>query len=195
VVEWGKGTADKIFRRAHQVDKMTKRCKAKGVHHKQRYRLKKQIAMVRRRIRAMVDDTHRRLAKYLCENYRAVLLPEFSITRMVSRRHRKIGRRTARSLYTWAPYRFRMTLLAKVREYPWCTVVLCDEAYTSMTCGACGQVKYDLGGAKIFRCRACGYVADRDANGARNILLKFLEDCGVDLSRDMSASHGEPCPI
>ena len=46
----------------------------------------------------------------------------------------------------------------------------------SKTCGACGWLHYKLGGAKVFRCGAagCGAVFDRDLNGARNILLRYL---------------------
>jgi len=50
-------------------------------------------------------------------------------------------------------------------------VVECDEPYTSKTRGCCGEINTKLGDAKTFK---CGYVADRDINGARNILLRYL---------------------
>jgi len=49
-------------------------------------------------------------------------------------------------------------------------VVFVNPAYTSRTCAACGQIALHLPlSQRVFRC-ACGYVADRDENAARNIL-------------------------
>ena len=76
----------------------------------------------------------------------------------------------------WAHYRFRQLLLAKAELFPWCTLLVCDEAYTSKTCGECGELHAKLGAAKTFRCPhpGCGYKADRDVSAARNILLRYL---------------------
>jgi len=49
--------------------------------------------------------------------------------------------------------------------------VLCNESYTSKTCGNCGHVHYKLGGNRIFKCPHCEIQISRDVNGARNILL------------------------
>ena len=72
-------------------------------------------------------------------------------------------------------------LLAKAELYPACRVIVCDEAYTSKTCGQCGAINRKLGGSKVFRCKPCGYTADRDASAARNILLRYLTLHGVRL--------------
>jgi putative transposase len=49
-------------------------------------------------------------------------------------------------------------------------VVFVNPAYTSRTCSACGQIVLHLPlSQRVFRC-ACGYVADRDENAARNVL-------------------------
>jgi putative transposase len=49
-------------------------------------------------------------------------------------------------------------------------VVFVNPAYTSRTCYACGQLVLHFPlSQRVFRC-ACGYVADRDENAARNIL-------------------------
>ena len=46
----------------------------------------------------------------------------------------------------------------------------------SKTCTNCGELHRNLGGSKTFCCPKCKVVLDRDANGARNILLKFLTE-------------------
>lgn len=49
-----------------------------------------------------------------------------------------------------------------------------DESYTSKTCGSCGMLHHSLAANKIFRCKNCKVIMDRDVNGARNILIKSL---------------------
>ncbi|CAB4481490.1 unnamed protein product [Rhizophagus irregularis] len=93
---------------------------------------------------------------------------------MIRRGLRSIQSKVSRAMCTWSHYRFRQYLLHKVREYPHCKVVICSEDYMSKTCSSCGLVNDKLGGSKIFKCGNCSFVLDRDINGARNILLRFL---------------------
>lgn len=92
------------------------------------------------------------------------------------RKGRVINSKTARAMLTWSHFTFRQRLLSKAREYPNTKVVICDEDYTSKTCGKCGNIHEKLGGNKIFKCpqKKCDLVIDRDCNGARNIALRFL---------------------
>ena len=46
--------------------------------------------------------------------------------------------------------------------------------YRSKTCGFCGYIHKKLGGSKVFCCPQCKTNLDRDINGARNILLRYL---------------------
>jgi len=136
-----------------------------------------------RRVRNYVDEVHKRLSKYLCENYSCIITSDFSTKSMCDRRVGRGGRtivsKTARSMYTWSHYRFRQRLLAKAREYSPCCVLVRGEEYTSKTCGSCGHLNVSLGSSKTFECPACCIVFDRDANGARNILLKTLTELAV----------------
>ncbi len=121
-----------------------------------------------------MDELHKKLATWLCENYRVVLIPTFETQQMVRRRNRKLRSKTARGMCTWSHYRFRQRLKEKAELFPWCTVIECDEAYTSKTCGACGKLHQKLGPNKTFTCPNCDYVADRDVSASRNILLRYL---------------------
>ena len=80
----------------------------------------------------------------------------------------------ATEMMTLSHSAFRQRLLDTAKRYPWCKVVVCDEQYTSKTCGNCGKLNETLGGNKVFTCGGCGYVADRDCSAARNILLRYL---------------------
>ena len=126
------------------------------------------------KIRYKVDEVHRKFATFLCRVVRTILLPKFDTSRMVKRARRCITSKTARSMVTWAHFRFRETLKSKTSLYIGCRVIICDEHFTSKTCGSCGSLHPTLGRSKEFVCPHCNYSADRDINAARNILLRYL---------------------
>jgi putative transposase len=182
-MEWGKNDIGRIYRLCYAVDDLQSRWTSDpNVRHHRRWKMKRAAMRLRKRIRSLVDEFHRKLAKWLCESYHLVLLPTFEVSKMMPRGQRRIGSKTARAMATWSHARFRQRLLDKVREYPWCNVVLVNEAYTSKTCGACGQLHPSLGGSKHFHCQFCGFDIGRDYNGARNIYLRYMSEsrlCGA----------------
>ncbi|MDJ0737528.1 MAG: zinc ribbon domain-containing protein [Nostocaceae cyanobacterium] len=50
---------------------------------------------------------------------------------------------------------------------------------TSETCPECGHIHDKLGGNKKFQCPKCGYKADRDWNGTRNIMIRALSATSI----------------
>ena len=74
-------------------------------------------------------------------------------------------------------YSFKERLL-HMATYRGCKVHICDESYTSKTCGCCGNMNDTLGGNKVFVCSKCGISIDRDYNGARNIYLRNIQSHG-----------------
>lgn len=190
IVEWGAGDIWRAYRLCVHYDQLRARYSRPEVPHARRWRMRRAALRLQLRIRRLVDDVHHRLARWLCENYRVVLLPEFRTSEMVmrwderkrkSRKRRLINSKTARAMLTWGHFRFRQHLIHKVREFPSCRVIICDEVYTSKTCGRCGSIHGDLGTNKVFECPAmgCGFVADRDAAAARNILMRYLTRQGI----------------
>lgn len=169
-----KQNIERIYRLCHISDKLQSQWTEKCITHKQRYSLQRAAQRVRLKIRNLIDDVHKKLCKWLCENYRVVLIPKFETSRMVRRGHRKLNSKSARAMATWAHYRFRQRLLQKSSIYTGMSVVVCDEAYTSKTCGRCGELNTRLGGSKVFKCASCGAEFDRDVNGVRNILLHYM---------------------
>ena len=174
VWEWGKHDIGRIYRLCHTIDRMQSVWSKKDVRHRQRYRLKKAAMRVRLKVRNLVDEMHKKLAKWLCEKYKVVLLPAFQTSGMIRRGQRKINSKTVRGMVTWSHFRFRQRLLHKVRAYKGRNVIVCDEAYTSKTCGQCGLLHQQLGGSKTFACPSWKVVVDRGVNGARTILLRYL---------------------
>lgn len=176
IMEFGKKDIDKVFSLCRHLDRLQSKWSQSDTRHRERYRLRKAAKRVRTRIQNLVRDCHHKVAKYLCENFTIVLLPLFETRHMVSRIKRRIGSKTVRAMLTWSHFQFRQRLLEKSREYPWCKVVIVDEAFTSKTCTRCGFIHQSLGKSKTFNCPSCRACLDRDANGARNILLKFLTE-------------------
>jgi putative transposase len=50
--------------------------------------------------------------------------------------------------------------------------------YTSQKCSSCGEIVKKTLSTRTHKCPHCGYVADRDENAARNILLRGLATAG-----------------
>ena len=150
---------------------------------KRRAGYRRSAQRVRNKIANLMKDSHRRLAKFLCQTYKTVIIPEFNVSQMVKSFQKKRGvmkRRplrkvTVRGMLALGHYKFRQTLEHKAREYS-TKVIVVNEAYTSKTCGVCGCLNETLGGKKTFKCSepGCNAVLDRDVNGARNIFLKNL---------------------
>lgn len=67
-------------------------------------------------------------------------------------------------------FTFKQRLLFKA-ELEGKLVIAVNESYTTKTCCCCGNI-YDINSSKIYSCKHCGMVADRDCNGAKNILMK-----------------------
>jgi putative transposase len=182
VWEWGAGDMTGIFRLCYAADKIQSKLHSADVKaltgikgKRKRRHLRQAFLRVHERIKCLVKDVHCKLAKWLCENYDVVVLPEFQTQGMVRKGKRCLGSKTARGMCTWSHYSFRQRLQQKARELE-CVVKLCSEEFTSKTCGKCGAIHSKLGGSKSFKCPACGACADRDCNGARNILLKVASE-------------------
>lgn len=174
ITHWGSGGGKRICKLSHTYAHI--RSLMSACTGKEKRNLKKASLKVQLKIRNIVADLHRKLAKWLCVNYSVILLPTFKSSQMLKKNKRKINKETAYTLATWSHYRFQQHLLNKSREYKNCKVILCEENYTSMTCGNCGNLKRNLGGQKTYHCGTCSSVLDRDVNGARNILIKFLTE-------------------
>jgi putative transposase len=173
VMEFGKGDIGHIYRLCTHMDDLHSKIDSNPkMGHKRRYRMRRAWRKMQWRIHNLIDECHKKVVRFLCTNYSVILLPSFETQQMVIRKKRKLRSKTARAMITWSHYRFKQRLLFKRQEYPWCKVIICNESYTSKTCGNCGHINHKLGGNKIFKCSSCGLTIDRDVHAARNILLK-----------------------
>jgi len=177
VSEWGKADLSRIYRLCRDADDLQSRTyTTKDVHvtAKQRRNRKKAFRRIYRTIHNLVDELHKKVINWLVHMDAVILLPVFETSKMAKRSKRKLNSKTARGMLTWSHFRFRQRLLNKIYDWPTTKVVLVNEAYTSKTCGCCGFIHQKLSSNKLFKCPQCGFTCDRDFNGARNILLRYL---------------------
>jgi putative transposase len=173
VLEIGKGDIERIVRLCFHLDKLMSRAYQKQVKAKYRRCLLRAASRIRIKIRNLVDELHHQIASYLVRNYKVIFIPTFETSGMVLKSKRRINTKSVRSMLTWSHYRFQQSLIS-MADKNGVIVVEMNEAYTSKTCGKCGHIHAKLGGNKVFKCPKCGYVVDRDPNGAFNIMLKAL---------------------
>lgn len=123
--------------------------------------------------RDLKSDAHWKTAKSLCERYDHVIIPRLPVAKMIQ----SLARSTSRQMLHWSHYQFRQRLQHKAAQLGVCVHVV-NEAYTSMACGRCLWIEesFRRNSSKQFKCRRCGYAADRDLNAARNIMLKTVEE-------------------
>jgi putative transposase len=192
--EFGKAGIRRIERLCKYLDKLQSKLATPTLGAPRRYRMRRAAARLRQRIRDLVNDVHRKTAHFLVTHYDVVLLPVFESQRMVNKNTRVgLASKTARMMLTWAHYRFQQHLIQRGKRSG-CEVRLVDEAFTSKTCGACGALHPSLQGAKLFICPVCKHTIDRDANGARNILLRNAALINLDVRPRSGPSAGSLSP-
>jgi putative transposase len=162
----------RIQRLCYHLDKLISRSTKQTAKTRHRYR--KAMDRIRRKINALVDELHHKLACFLVDNYDIILLPTFETSQMVLKKSRKIRSKSVRQMLTWAHYRFKLFLAHKAFEMGK-LVIDCCEAYTSKTVSWTGEIIKNLGGRKVIK-SADGRCMNRDLNGARGIFLRALVD-------------------
>lgn len=193
-IEIGKGDIGRIYRLARHLDKLMSRIgSSKGREFKRlRYCLRKAAAKIRIKIKNLVNELHKKAARYFATKYKLIFLPTFETQQMVKKGKRKLATKTARAMCTLSHYRFKQMLKHQATKHGGIVVDVSEE-YTSKTCSKCGHVHAKLGGSKTFKCPECGHTLDRDFNGAFNILLKALRD--TSLSNGLSAYLDSPYTV
>jgi IS605 OrfB family transposase len=132
---------------------------------------KKFLARLREKLSNKIADLHWKTANYLCKKFSKIIIGNLSTKGIISKSN-NLPKIVKKQCVALSHCLFKQRLQSKADEYD-CKVVVMDESYTSKTCGSCGDINHSLGSSKSFKC-SCGFKCDRDINGARNIMLKYL---------------------
>ena len=164
---------NRLLRLAASLDRLVSQ--RQKVAARRRNRLKQAEHRLRRRIKNLRNDFHKKFASWLTREYDCIVVPPFNAHCLSRKGSRQISNKTVRGLMTWAhgSFRERLQSMAAARGK---VVILQDEAYTSKTCSSCGWLDNKLKGKRVFACKKCGMKVDRDVNGARGIFLRALLD-------------------
>ncbi len=138
-------------------------------------RLKKAATRMRGKLKALVDELHKKIAKFLVDNFDVILLPNFETSQMSKKGKRRIRSKSVRQMLSLSHYKFKQFVKHKALEHNK-IVVDVNEAYTSKTVSWTGEIIKNLSGSKIIKSPRDGRILDRDINGARGIFLRALVD-------------------
>jgi len=141
------------------------------------------ILRIRNRIKDLVSEMHHKVALFLVQNFDIILLPKFETQEMVTKNSRKLNSKSARNMMTLSFYKFSVILKRKAKKYGKIVFDVTEE-YTSKTVSWNGEIKEKLGSARWITSE--GITMDRDYNGARGILLKWLSKNPEGLGRSPS---------
>ena len=143
----------------------------KEIYNKPINKIKNYYNRLSNKIQNLVKELHYKCANYLCRTYTNIILGKISTKSIISKKQ-KINKEEKLFMGAISHDKFRTILTNKCKELGVNLKIGC-EGYTSMTCGKCANIK-EIKNNRTYKCNICLALIDRDANGARNILIKHL---------------------
>lgn len=174
---YGKRDIGRIARLLHYKRKLQSKIDKKKLDSKalkikpKIYKMRLALGRLGTKINNLVDELHKKLSKWLCENYKRIYLPKLNFHNF-----KKLNKKSKAKMASLRHCSFFERLKNKSREYPGCVVQEVKEDFTSKTCSNCGSIKWDLKNADIYDCRVCNVSMDRDVNACKNIMLKYFSN-------------------
>lgn len=164
--------SEKLYQKCESIKQRIKELKQSGGPHKRINKLTRAWYRVNARSQHLATDFHYKAIKYLLDNFECVIAPKLNVGFMMSG-DSVLRQKTKRTMAFQRHFQFNQRLQNKAKMR--CIAVHdLEEHGTSVTCSSCGNKKTDLGSSKVYRCGHCGLKADRDANSAKNHLLKAV---------------------
>ena len=134
---------------------------------------RKLLLRINKRIKGFVEELQWKTIKFLTDNYKNILIGDLSTKGIVCNNKSVLAKKNKELAYVLSFYQFRQRLEYKCKIKK-CEYIKVNEYYTSKTCSVCSEYNEDLGSSKIFSCKICNSIFDRDVNSCRNIIIKCL---------------------
>ena len=134
---------------------------------------RKLLLKINKRIKGFIEELQWKTIKFLTDNYKHILIGDLSTKGIVCNNTSVLSKRNKELAYAFSFYEFRQRLEYKCKVKK-CVYIKVDEYYTSKTCSVCSNCNENLGSSKIFNCKFCNSVFDRDVNSCRNMIIKCL---------------------
>lgn len=167
----GENSQDRIIKICQRIDELIS-AKTKANAERKR-KLQQKILNLKAKLYHLIDELHKKTARFLLDNFDIIILPTYNVSNMVETSGRKITKKSVRSMLSFKFYQFRQYMRMKCKLEG--KVLLENgEEYTSMTASWSGEMNYQLGGSKVIKSE--GLEMDRDYNGARGIFIKTFKE-------------------
>jgi len=152
-------TSQKTLRR-----KQRQLCRRKKGSHRRR-KAAKNVAKTHLKIARQRRDFHFKVAKPYTEQYHRIAVEDLNIGGMVKNHH------LAKSISdaSWGTF---LNMLEAKAENAGHQVIRVNPRFTTQACSHCGERIPKSLSVRTHMCTSCGFVADRDVNAAKNMLLK-----------------------
>jgi putative transposase len=136
--------------------------KAKGSNNRNKAKVK--LAKHHNRVSNIRKDSLHKVTHYLCKNHALVVVEDLNVSGMMA------NHKFAQSIADCGFYEFKRQLEYKCKKFG-STLMVVDRWYpSSKTCSNCGCKKESLLlSERVYSCKHCGHVMDRDLNAAINL--------------------------
>lgn len=171
-IELGDKANEKMYPLLKKLDRYIGR--AKKASKRCRTKFQKRIKQLRKKIKNLQQELHKKTSSWLCKNYKNVIIPDFESLEMSQKQGRKIKTKTVRQMSVLGHKLFLQRLKTKAIETN-TNVIIVNESYTSKTCACCESLKTGTYTSKVYKCDNCGIKIDRDTNGSINIFKKLFQ--------------------
>ncbi len=168
-------TSQKTLRRKQRM--LSRRKKGS----QRRRKASKNVAKTHLKISRQRRDHHFKVAKPYAESYQHLVVEDLAIPTMVKNHH------LSKSILDAGWSTFLDILEAKAASAGH-HVIRVNPRFTTQKCSQCGTVIQKALSVRTHICTSCGYVADRDVNAAKNILLAGARPSGT-------VSNGSPVEL
>ena len=146
----------------------TKNINNKKERKRKKKKLKRNLLRLNEHMRNLVEDLHRKMAKWLCLNYKYIYITKLNFHSIDTK-----SSNLREQMAVLKHCTFRNYLKMKGKKYETGVIEL-NESYTSKTCCSCGTMQENLKNKDILHCNTCGLEILRDLNGAINIMFRYL---------------------
>jgi len=129
--------------------------------------------LINRKVKNLINELHWKTIDYVTKNYETILIGNMSSKDIVSN-NKNLNKMTKRILLHLNFHTFRQRLKFKcdIKNKNYGNI---NEMFTSKMCSLCGNIDENLKSSKIYNCKKCKTIMDRDVNGARNIHIKSIK--------------------
>jgi hypothetical protein len=123
-------------------------------------------------IKRKIDDLHWKTASELANNYKIVILSQFSMKSVCEQD--KVTDMVKRIGTIMRHFDFRSKLVYKCLEKG-TKIKVSEEKYTTKTCSICGHYNETIKSEKDINCKGCERIYPRDKFSARGLIIKNLK--------------------